>query len=46
MMDEFCDCILTRRQPKVNLRWHRQTVEAMVNCYESYAQGKPVFMNR
>ena len=46
MMDEFCDCILTRKQPKVNLRWHRQTVEAMVNCYESYAQGKPVFMNR
>lgn len=45
-MDEFCDCILTGRQPKINLRWHRQTVEAMVRCYESIASGKPVYLNK
>lgn len=46
MMDEFCDCILTGKQPKINLQWHRQTVEAMVHCYESVASGQPVYMNK
>ena len=46
MMDEFCDCILHNKQPKINLQWHRQTVEAMVACYESYKEGKPIYLNR
>ena len=45
MMDEFCDCILHRRQPKINLQWHRRTVEAMVRCYESIASGQPVHLD-
>lgn len=45
MMDEFCDCILNNKQPKINLKWHRQTVEAMVRCYDSVASGKPIYMN-
>ncbi len=46
MMDEFYDCIINKKQPKINLKWHRQTVEAMVSCYESIASGKPVYLNR
>ena len=46
LMDEFHDCIIHHRQPKINLKWHRQTVEAMVRCYESIACGKPVYMNK
>ena len=46
MMDEFCDCILNNKQPKINLQWHRQTVEAMVKCYESIYTGKPVYLNK
>lgn len=46
MMDEFCDCILNHKQPKINLRWHRQTIEAMVRSYESIATGAPVYVNR
>ena len=45
MMDEFHDCIINSKQPKINLKWHRQTVEAMVRCYESIASGKPVYLN-
>ena len=33
-------------QPKINLQWHRQTVEAMVRCYDSIASGEPVYMNK
>ncbi|MEG0901427.1 MAG: Gfo/Idh/MocA family oxidoreductase, partial [Clostridia bacterium] len=43
MMDEFHDCILNHKQPKINLDWHRQSVEAMVHCYDSIAQGKPIY---
>ena len=46
MMDEFHDCILNHKQPKINLQWHRQTVEAMVRCYDSIASGEPVYMNK
>lgn len=44
MMDEFHDCIVNHKQPKINLEWHRGTVEAMVKCYESIASGSPVFI--
>lgn len=43
MMDEFHDCVSNHRQPKINLEWHRQSVEAMVNCYESIARQAPVY---
>lgn len=42
MMDEFHDCVIHRKQPKINLEWHRATIEAMVNCYESIEKGAPV----
>ncbi len=44
LMDEFCNCILYRQQPKINLKWHRKTIEAMVRCYDSIACGKPVYI--
>lgn len=43
MMDEFHDCVTHHKQPKINLEWHRQSVQAMVHCYESIAQGKPIY---
>jgi predicted dehydrogenase len=42
LVDEFVDCVRNRRQPKINLRWHRRTIEAMNACYESVACGQPV----
>ena len=44
MMDEFYDFIINNKQPKINLEWHKRTVEAMVRCYDSIASGKPVHM--
>jgi len=42
LVDEFVDCVRNRRQPKINLRWHRRTIEVMNACYESVACGQPV----
>jgi len=42
LIDEFVDCIRRGRTPKINLRWHRRTIEAMNACYESIAAGQPV----
>ncbi|MEN6407500.1 MAG: Gfo/Idh/MocA family oxidoreductase [Thermoguttaceae bacterium] len=42
LVDEFVDCIRNHRTPKINLRWHRRTIEAMNACYESIATGQPV----
>jgi predicted dehydrogenase len=42
MVDEFVDCVRNRRTPKINLGWHRRTIEAMNACYESIAAGQPV----
>ncbi len=44
LVDEFVDCVRNGRQPKINLRWHRRTIEAMNACYESVAAGQPVAM--
>ncbi|HHU03272.1 MAG TPA: Gfo/Idh/MocA family oxidoreductase [Christensenellaceae bacterium] len=44
MMDEFYNCILNRQQPKINLKWHRKTIEAMVRCYDSIAYEKPIYI--
>lgn len=35
MMDEFVACIRQHRQPKINLKWHRRTIEVMNACYDS-----------
>lgn len=42
LIDEFCDCIRNGKTPKINLRWHQNTIKAMNACYESIATGKPV----
>ena len=30
------------KQPKINLKWHRQTIQAMLGCYESIEKKEPV----
>ena len=46
MMDEFAECIRNKKTPKINLKWHRKTIEAMNACYESIAKDKIVYLNR
>ena len=40
LIDEFVDCIRNHKTPLINLRWHRETIRAMLACYESIASGK------
>ena len=40
LIDEFVDCIRNHRQPLINLRWHKETIQAMLGCYESIQSGK------
>ena len=42
LIDEFVENIRLKRTPKINLAWHKKTIEAMNACYESIASGKPV----
>jgi len=42
LVDEFVDCVRNKHTPKINLGWHRRTIEAMNACYESVARGQPV----
>ena len=42
LIDEFVENIRLKRTPKINLAWHKKTIEAMNACYESIATGKPV----
>lgn len=42
LVDEFVDCIRNQKIPKINLKWHRQTIECMNACYESVRSGLPV----
>lgn len=44
LIDEFVSCIRNKKTPKINLRWHRKTIEAMNACYKSIATGMPVKM--
>ena len=44
MMDEFVDCIRNKKTPKINLKWHKETIEAMNACYESIASGNVVYL--
>lgn len=42
LIDEFVECIRAGKTPKINLRWHKKTVEAMNACYESIRTGKAI----
>ena len=42
LIDEFVDNIRLDRLPKINLRWHRETVRVMNAVYDSIASGKVV----
>lgn len=42
LIDEFVSCVRNRQTPKINLRWHRRTIEAMNACYDSLERGQPV----
>ncbi|MBR6373871.1 MAG: Gfo/Idh/MocA family oxidoreductase [Victivallales bacterium] len=41
LIDEFVDCIRNHKQPKINLEWHRHTIDCMNACYASVAKGAP-----
>ena len=40
--DEFVENIATKRTPKINIGWHKNTIKAMNACYESISTGKAV----
>jgi len=42
LMDEFISNIRNHTLPKIHLRRHKKTIEAMNACYESIRTGKPV----
>ena len=42
LIDEFVDCIRNRKEPTINLGWHRRTIDCMNACYASIASGKMV----
>lgn len=42
LVDEFVDCVRNRKEPMINLRWHRRTIEAMNACYDSIHAESPV----
>ena len=42
LVDEFVENIRLRRTPKINLAWHKKTIEVMNAVYESIATGKAV----
>lgn len=44
LIDEFVDCIRNGKTPKINLRWHKKTIEAMNAVYESISTGNAVKM--
>ena len=42
LIDEFVDCIRNHKTPKINLRWHKKTIECMNRVYDSIYENKPV----
>ena len=40
LIDEFVDCIRSHKTPLINLKWHKETIQAMLGCYESIQSGK------
>ena len=45
LIDEFVDCIRNGKTPSINLKRHKNTINAMNAVYESIATGKPVFFD-
>ena len=43
LVDEFVDCVRNHHTPRINLGWHRRTIEVVNACYESVKTGQPVF---
>ncbi len=41
LIDEFVDCIRNGKTPKINLKWHKQTIQAMNACYTSVDTKMP-----
>ena len=41
LIDEFVDCIRNHKTPKINLKWHRRTIDCMNACYASVQSGLP-----
>ncbi len=44
LMDEFVDCIRNKKTPKINLAWHRKTIETINACYESIESGEIIYL--
>lgn len=44
MMDEFVNCIRKHIQPRINLLWHRRTIQVMNACYDSIALDNVVIV--
>jgi predicted dehydrogenase len=44
LIDEFVHCIRSKSTPKINLKWHKTTIEVMNACYESIYTGQPVYL--
>lgn len=42
LMDEFAHCVRHNTQPRINLQWHRHTIDVMNACYDSVARRQPV----
>ena len=42
LIDEFVENIETKRMPKINIGWHKNTIRAMNAVYESISTGKAV----
>ena len=40
LIDEFVGCIRNHTQPTINLKWHKETIQSMLGCYESIQTGK------
>ena len=41
LIDEFVACIREHKTPKINLKWHRQTIDCMNACYKSIESRLP-----
>lgn len=44
LMGEFANCIRNHVQPKINLEWHKKTIQVMNACYESVSTASPVYL--
>jgi predicted dehydrogenase len=40
LIDEFVDCIRNGKTPLINLKWHKETIQAMLGCYTSIQTGQ------